>query len=419
MTKKILLMTDLYYPNPSANGICLHQVACSLLQKGYEVHVLCFQVGKNKKKDVFEGINIHRVKPRLFFRIRDKYEKNTESKKNKILYKAILLIHRIKKIMFFPLYPLTSPTANYRYYNEAKKICNYNQINNVLGQYNPIEAAVATLMLKKKYPSLRTILYVVDSFTANVQAKNNVKIKKAGWNWEKRFYINLDMIINMKFLEKHHQAKRYDEFRKKIIYLGIPLVRKIIIKNKDEMKFNKEKINCVYTGTLDKNMRNPKFVCDILSKRNDNINLHFYSRGNCESMLTEFQNKTNNQIQSHGKVSAESSLNAMNESDILISIGNRGTEMVPSKIFEYISFGKPIIHFYKDDNDSSLEYLLKYPLALCIKEDYKNVKNVNKLVSNFIEKNVSKTISFNEIKELFSLNTPDFTSERIDDFLKI
>jgi len=53
-------------------------------------------------------------------------------------------------------------------------------------------------------------------------------------------------------------------------------------------------------------------------------------------------------------------------SDNLIAVGNNDCNQVPSKIFEYMSFGKPIVYFYSDD-DVNVKILKKYPIALCLR----------------------------------------------------
>ena len=51
--------------------------------------------------------------------------------------------------------------------------------------------------------------------------------------------------------------------------------------------------------------------------------------------------------------------------------GNKVDNQVPSKIFDYISLGKPIINVYTSEKDPALEYLKQYPLALNISETNK------------------------------------------------
>ena len=67
----------------------------------------------------------------------------------------------------------------------------------------------------------------------------------------------------------------------------------------------------------------------------------------------------------------------MLEADVLINIGSSVDTMVPSKIFEYMATGKPIISFFRHDTEPSIHYLGHYPLTLLIKEDWDNFTKVH------------------------------------------
>ena len=58
-----------------------------------------------------------------------------------------------------------------------------------------------------------------------------------------------------------------------------------------------------------------------------------------------------------GRVSHTVAIQYMSEADFLLNIGNSISSMVPSKIFEYISTGKPIISIYSNINDSSQYFI--------------------------------------------------------------
>ena len=107
------------------------------------------------------------------------------------------------------------------------------------------------------------------------------------------------------------------------------------------------------------------------------------------------------------------------EVDVLVSIGNhlRGTDYsLPSKIIEYIALGKPILHIYGGSNDSVIEYLDKYALGCVIYPEEGIEKNVEKL-ELFIKHNKGNRIPFEQVKQKFYHNSPDYTAEIIKAFL--
>lgn len=115
----------------------------------------------------------------------------------------------------------------------------------------------------------------------------------------------------------------------------------------------------------------------------------------------------------NGFIPHEDSLEKIDSASFLLSIGNTNSDMIPSKIFEYMSTGKPIIHFYDNDYDSSLPYLKNYPLALLVKSDIELLESNTVAVLNFIKNTIGKTVSFEEIETIFKYNKPEYTVDRI------
>ena len=107
----------------------------------------------------------------------------------------------------------------------------------------------------------------------------------------------------------------------------------------------------------------------------------------------------------------------ISNAQVLISIGNANTDMVPSKIFEYMATGKPIIHFYSTERDSCIQYYKKYPLSLLIKEDNSYMQDNADRIIEFISKVLGKTLQYKEVESMFPLNTPVYTVRIINEMM--
>lgn len=71
-----------------------------------------------------------------------------------------------------------------------------------------------------------------------------------------------------------------------------------------------------------------------------------------------------------------------------------------SKVFEYMSSNKPIIHLaYLRDNAAS-KILARYPPALCIVQDRKRFDENVQLVTKFIAENRTKVLTYEEVKTI-------------------
>jgi len=413
-----------YFPKPQANGICVHQISLALKNIGYDVHIICFKKDGDLSEDEFEGVYVHRVKPRFVYRLTEYCESRTITKRIKIIRSMATLIHRLKRLLFLPLYPMTSPMLIWRFYNTAVKL--HQKVMGfdiLLSVYNPFAALVAGAMVKKKFNNLKFVLYVLDTLTntGGTTFLSSKQVEKKGWRWEKRIYKYADLIINMKCHETHHQQKRYDLYREKMALTDSPLFRPLKCDNESKVSpFDGRHQHWVYTGRLIMKSYDPWYavkIFELLTTRGENIKFHFYSRGNCEDKLSKYEEKTGGAIIRHGFVESKEAIAAILGADFLVSFGTAEASMIPSKIFEYISTGKPIIHFYKQVNDVCIQYFERYPLALTIKQDETQLETNAERVMNFIKLNIGKRVKREEIEEYFIMNKPEYTANFINERL--
>jgi hypothetical protein len=137
------------------------------------------------------------------------------------------------------------------------------------------------------------------------------------------------------------------------------------------------------------------------------IKLHFYGPNNIIVPDFDF-------VVKHGMVSHEESLKAQENAAMLLSMGNKESAFIPSKIIEYISTGKKIIHFCFNEYDSAFHYYSKYENCLFI-----NINNsLNERLSeikNFIYAN-KKCLTYSQLREIFPECEAQYTFNEIADF---
>ena len=80
--------------------------------------------------------------------------------------------------------------------------------------------------------------------------------------------------------------------------------------------------------------------------------------------------------------------------------------MTPSKIFEYMSYGKPIISTAPISNEPCMKYLKTYPLSLVVDENNNSLDCNVEIVESFILNNCCKHCDSENLKEIYALNTP-------------
>lgn len=177
---------------------------------------------------------------------------------------------------------------------------------------------------------------------------------------------------------------------------------------------NDGQIICIYSGYLYGNLRDATYTLQLFSKMN-NKNIYLYIIGNGQEELLKKYSAEELQGRLHllGVRSLEESDKLLSEADVLINIGNRVDNQVPSKLFHYFGFGKPILNVVANEKCPTIPYIEKYPLALNVQEKEKISEQEVFYVEKWIENHSNDSININRIGTLFVENTPEYIVKKI------
>lgn len=260
-----------------------------------------------------------------------------------------------------------------------------------------IEEIALAVDLKKKFPD-RVILtpYLLEELLVYYKASSRNKLKE-----------ELEAVADSLFILP--KLKGYFSSNEKVIILEHPMV-------KNEISFEPKRQNRIlYAGGLNQRTRNPQPIIEAFQEmKGIDFQLVFYSYGNCERMLKRFS-ENDSRIEAHGAIDATSVMQEMALASILITIGNKNTNLVPSKIFDCISTGNPILHFYYDEKDPYITYLKDYDLSLCLPIHHIDAERLK----HFIQSVSQKQVSFEIIKEKFHFALPEVIFRQMNDQLEV
>lgn len=400
----------MYKPKPSANGVCADKVMKSFVENGDSVTCIVNGEYSSPNYETIDGINVRRIKPRLSYRLKELSENTNSEKYAKALSIISIIINKIKSLMMVFFWPLISLGYTYRFYKRAKQEHEKEKFDIVVSIYTPIDALIGGYLLKKKYPNIKFVPYFLDSLSGGYGPKcfsTNMVIRN-GQKWERKLLKNADLIIAMKSSEQHHiKYNKQNYFFEKMIFLDIPLVNKSKITLRGLNILDKSKINVVFIGSIPYPVRSPKYILEVLEKvDNDKLQIIFVGENNCPNIFEKSKSALNEKLTLYDRVPYNKAQEIMIEADILINLGNNNSSMVPSKIFEYMSMGKPIISTYCIDDEPSITYLKKYPLALLLDERNEDIFSEAKKIEVFIKENIDRQIPYNLVEDKFKLNTP-------------
>lgn len=401
--KQYIFITNQYLPAPGATGLCVHNVASEIAHRGFSVSIICYSNDGKYHESSYDNLSVYKVPVPFFLR--------GMSNKRKLLNYTFRLLSMTAKLIHIRDYPLRSKLLCSRYVKTIKKNLEINSQTTIIASYTPLEAVVAMLNIKKTYGDITTIFYSTDTLS-NEKGNDGILSLKTrtakGIKWEKRIFSVVDRAIIMECHKNHYLGEQYKLFHQKMVTANFPLLR-----SQDNPILHKSK-TCdkllVYAGTLYRRLRNPSFLCMLLNRVSQclPIRVVFMGGGDCDDIMNSYVDESDGVIRFLGMQSHSVAMKYIDECDILLSIGNTGSPMAPSKIYEYMSTGKPIIHVYSWDEDPCIEPLKKYGNALLL-DERENV-DINK-VSRYIEE--SSIVPYSDVKIKFASATPEFTADLI------
>lgn len=260
----------------------------------------------------------------------------------------------------------------------------------------------AVLKFSKHY-GIPFLLYQLDPCMNN--ESEGFYNKKARRHLETSLYKNASQIITTPIIYHLHSNDSLKKYLFKVSKMEFPLVSD---KTRRINKDNNE-ILCVFSGALYNPIRLPYYTVKLFEEVSKKINLKVVFVGrNCPS-FNRFETSLN--VVWKNSESREDVSQLLYESDFLINIGNTIRNQIPSKLFDYISRGKPIINVCKFNDCPSLIYLTKYPLVLnIIEDDSKFNSNVKKLESFLIAQR-NATVPFSIINKEYLECTTQYCSD--------
>ncbi|MGN0976072.1 MAG: hypothetical protein ACI4OL_08705 [Gemmiger sp.] len=104
------------------------------------------------------------------------------------------------------------------------------------------------------------------------------------------------------------------------------------------------------------------------------------------------------------------------EADVLLSIGNTVDNQMPSKVFEYIGVGKPVLHLAAIDTDPALPVLRRYPPARILREADGSTPETVAELRRWLRESAGRTLPFSQVEALYPEYTPAAVAEK---FLKV
>lgn len=411
----ILICLYAYFPFENANTNVMLPLIKKLAET-YEVHILAENRDNTAPYDeiMSDGIYVHRYKVHSKFVRWMHILANADCKKKRIWYKNVILRSlRLFSRCFAEIIPHSE-------YVQIKELMSKYSFTFVISTCEDFRSHRNMLKLKLntgfKTPWIAYFMDPCAYYIGNQGSRELLEI-------ERQVYEQADLILVTEEIYRENQKNVFSPYIYKTFSyrfgnfhcLDKPLINDIFIPGK---------INCVYVGSLlNEQIRSPRYLYQIINQTDDRFVFHIICNRVSEAntrIYNQFVQKKEKVYWYHNLPLAEC-LGIMSHADILINLGNKSENQTPSKVFDYIGTGKPIVNFFSLQNDTSKYYLEKYPNKLNIYEDGTRLKENTILFSNFAEQYSGEKVLKEELNKLYcEYNSEDVTNSTmkiINDFV--
>ena len=393
MKKHLVLIVGGYYPNPSPTGKCA-EAYVDLLKDQFDISVVCI-AGTDRKPFAWGGKQVYPAAG-WYTLFQHRLEK-----------KAPRFLQNVAKVPVHLRQCFTQPNNLYSYVKAARKqleaIHKSRPIDTIFSVGAPMAAHTAARNFRERYPDVRWVTYTVDSYAAQNPGSAKALVFESAVLGASDYVLLSEEIYE-------NNPKLYEGFSEKCGTL--PYLMPPEPKREEGTRYLPEcKCNLVYAGRFYKDLRHPEYLLQLAMELDDSCVLHLYCQSDCDSIIDDYVRRSGGKIVRHVPVSVDMIQKIYAEADVLVNVGNNTPEFKPSKTFEYIASGKPILNIYYAGQFDNV--LAQSPLTLQLERDRDLSESITAL-RGFIEATRGKTLSREEIDRLF----PKHSNGNIERILK-
>ena len=347
--KKILIVSHQFLPFVSPRTTRWSLLIDELINKGNEVTVLTGTAPEELKKK-YEVLYFGN---KQFSSNINKVRKNSQNSSNnylkKIIYSILKTIYRfLFKTFSWPDYAMFWA---FTIFKNRKRI--ENKFDIIISVSLPFTSHLCAYILQKRI-SADWYMDIGDPFSLKINSPENNKIIYSYLNkyYEKKFYQNAKKIIfTHSEVAELHQDKFDIDRRKIVIGYPIAVLNEKRIKNSLTFNYEDTPLKIGYFGAFTKSVREPNnYIISIANSLDDQIKHEWYINEESKKYFTSIKNISSHQFLD--TLPREVALEVMvSKMHVLLSIGNFNKYQMPSKVIEYISLGKPVLHFAEIADD--------------------------------------------------------------------
>ena len=381
--KKILIVTHQFLPQVSPRTTRWSLLIDELINKGNEVTVLSGTDPENIEKNYKILYFGNKQFSSNINKIRQNSQDSSNNSIKKISYSILKKIYRfLFKTFSWPDYAMFWAFTIYKNRKRIK-----NDFDIIISVSLPFTSHLCAHILKKRI-NAQWYMDIGDPFTLKIYSPENNKIIYSYLNkfFERKFYKNASKIIfTHNEVAELHKKKFNIDSSKIVIGYPIALLNDDIIKNSLSFNYKNTPLKIGYFGAFTKSVREPNnYIINIANSLGDKTIHEWYINEESKKYFSSINDITFHQFLEilPRKLALEVMVNKIH---ILLSIGNFNKYQMPSKVIEYLSLGKPVLHYAEIIDDPLYNFEKLFDNLKIINS--KTTKNELEIYFEFVKEN--------------------------------
>lgn len=360
--KKLVVLVGGYYPHYSAIGIVLEKLHAELSEH-FELCVLHIARIADEKECEYKGARIIPVS--------DWLHSLSLNDGRWVRVKRILC-----RIMFLLCYAwrLQTHTDHLEgaFFKALTRLYGHWKFDCILSLAMPFYMHDAARRFRAKHPDVRWVTYSADTTIGSKTRASCVPISVLRplfmWNENRKelrdYYCSDFNYMSPEIL--NNNLKYFEEINFKCRALPYPLFDgDSYLSEREDRRDPDDETVLVYAGILVPGLRTADYFLDVLEKlpATSRVKWHVYLVGEGAGKLRRGMLDMSSRVIIHEPVSVFEMRRIMMHADVLVNLGNDSDLFTPSKVYEYISTGRPIINLSYKGRKRNGDFD-KYPMIL-------------------------------------------------------
>ena len=399
---RVAILCGAYYPSFSAVGLCASRIAEELTAE-HEVYVLSVTDRiETQTRFTYNGVNVYKATP-----IWEKRKRQMQAavKDHPGFSKAVTMAYQFRRMLSVVLGKYSVRKDFVSSFRQLLDSCPVPDV--ILACCMPVESLIAAYEYRRMRPKTIISAMLYDGFsdarTTHYFSWNRKLKLKRHIGLERKLYMACKKVFFV-HQNKQHLDTYHGQLKDKFVEVEHPNILPIAKPKNVEPRLTTDTTDFVYGGGLKKGYIDPTDFITLIQEL-PGYKLHIYTSENGMQQFREYHQCQN--VAFNGWLSQEDLLRVQYGAEFLINFATSDGHQISSKIFNYISMGRPFIHIYNSPDDSNLRYLTEYPLCLCLDAADSKEANREKLVI-WCKKNLGRQIQFEQVSKIFKECTPEY-----------